>query len=175
MRSRRRPRPSAKANPPKRPLPLYRRRPSQPRRPSPDAPDGGRGASATANKTTGLTGRENARTARPNRAVFACRILIRRAYVKMQSADNAWPCPLWGAHPKAKSATLGLSYGALRKECLEALRQWPGCEDIGCIQIMRDTPGGFRSGHAVRQSRQEDRRSRHQWHGAREAAAFPSQ
>jgi hypothetical protein len=44
----------------------------------------------------------------------------------------------------AKSETVGLSYGALRKECLEAIRQWPGCETIGAIQIVRDkTPGGF--------------------------------
>jgi hypothetical protein len=44
----------------------------------------------------------------------------------------------------AKSATVGLSYGALRKECLDAVRQWPGCETIGGIQIIRDkTPRGF--------------------------------
>ena len=44
----------------------------------------------------------------------------------------------------AKSETVGLSYGALRKQCLEAVRQWPGCETIGAIQIVRDkTPGGF--------------------------------
>jgi len=44
----------------------------------------------------------------------------------------------------AKSETVGLSYGALRKECLEAVRQWPGCETVGAIQIVRDkTPGGF--------------------------------
>jgi hypothetical protein len=44
----------------------------------------------------------------------------------------------------ARSETVGLSYGALRKECLEAVRQWPGCETIGAIQIVRDTtPGGF--------------------------------
>ena len=37
-----------------------------------------------------------------------------------------------------------MSYGALRKECLEAVRQWPGCETVGAIQIIRDTtPGGF--------------------------------
>jgi hypothetical protein len=44
----------------------------------------------------------------------------------------------------AKSATSGQSYGALRKECLDAVRQWPGCETIGGIQIIRDrTPGSF--------------------------------
>jgi hypothetical protein len=44
----------------------------------------------------------------------------------------------------AKSATSGQSYGDLRKECLDAVRQWPGCETIGGIQIIRDkTPRGF--------------------------------
>jgi hypothetical protein len=44
----------------------------------------------------------------------------------------------------AKLKTVGLSYGALRKECLEAVRQWPGCETIGGIRIIRsNTPGGF--------------------------------
>jgi hypothetical protein len=43
-----------------------------------------------------------------------------------------------------KSATVGLDYGALRKVCLEAMRQWPGCETVGGIQIIRDgTPGDF--------------------------------
>jgi hypothetical protein len=43
-----------------------------------------------------------------------------------------------------KSETFGLSYGALRKECLEAVRQWPGCETVGAIHIIRDgRPGGF--------------------------------
>lgn len=49
-----------------------------------------------------------------------------------------------GAHCMAKSVTIGLSYGALRKECLDAVRQWPGCETIGGIQIIRDNmPGSF--------------------------------
>ena len=44
----------------------------------------------------------------------------------------------------AKSQTVGMSYGALRKECLDALKQWPGCETIGAIQIVRlKTPGSF--------------------------------
>jgi hypothetical protein len=44
----------------------------------------------------------------------------------------------------AKSQTVGLSYGALRKECLEALKQWPGCETVGAIQIIREkSPGSF--------------------------------
>jgi hypothetical protein len=44
----------------------------------------------------------------------------------------------------AKLKTVGMSYGALRKECLEAVRQWPGCETIGGIQIIRsNVPGSF--------------------------------
>src|SRR6478735_8216140 len=44
----------------------------------------------------------------------------------------------------AKRKTVGLSYGALRKECLEAVRQWPGCETVGGIQIIRSNkPGDF--------------------------------
>ena len=44
----------------------------------------------------------------------------------------------------AKLPTAGLSYGALRKECLDAVRQWPGCETISGIQILRENrPGGF--------------------------------
>ena len=44
----------------------------------------------------------------------------------------------------AKRKTVGLSYGALRKECLQAVRQWPGCETVGGIQIIRSNkPGGF--------------------------------
>jgi hypothetical protein len=44
----------------------------------------------------------------------------------------------------AKPETVGINYGALRKECLEAVRQWPGCETVGGIQIVRDnTPSGF--------------------------------
>ena len=44
-----------------------------------------------------------------------------------------------------KLKTVGLNYGALRKECLAAVRQWPGCETIGGIQIIRTNtrPGGF--------------------------------
>jgi hypothetical protein len=43
-----------------------------------------------------------------------------------------------------KLKTVGLNYGALRRECLEAVRQWPGCETIAGIQIVRsNVPGGF--------------------------------
>jgi hypothetical protein len=44
----------------------------------------------------------------------------------------------------ARFRTVGVSYGALRKECMEAIRQWPGCETVSGIQIIRDnTPSGF--------------------------------
>jgi hypothetical protein len=45
----------------------------------------------------------------------------------------------------AKRKTVGLNYGALRKECMEAVRQWPGCETVGGIQIIRGSnrPGSF--------------------------------
>jgi hypothetical protein len=42
-----------------------------------------------------------------------------------------------------KSVTSGVSYAALRKECLDAVRQWPGCEMITGIQIIRQNNGGF--------------------------------
>jgi hypothetical protein len=42
-----------------------------------------------------------------------------------------------------KIKTAGLSYAALRKECLEAVRQWPGCETVSGIQIIRNNVGGF--------------------------------
>jgi len=41
-----------------------------------------------------------------------------------------------------KFKTVGLSYGALRKECLEAVRQWPGCESVAGIQILRQNRFG---------------------------------
>lgn len=43
----------------------------------------------------------------------------------------------------AKWVTEGLSYAALRKECLNAVRSWPGCETIGGIQIVREKDDGF--------------------------------
>jgi hypothetical protein len=42
-----------------------------------------------------------------------------------------------------KPITSGLSYSALWKVCLDAVRQWPGCETIGAIQIIRQNHGGF--------------------------------
>jgi hypothetical protein len=41
-------------------------------------------------------------------------------------------------------STVGLKYEALRKECLQALRQWPGGETVAGIQIIRTSKlGGF--------------------------------
>jgi hypothetical protein len=43
-----------------------------------------------------------------------------------------------------KFKTIGVSYAELRKDCLEAVRQWPGCESVSGIQIVRDnSPSGF--------------------------------
>jgi len=43
-----------------------------------------------------------------------------------------------------KFKTVGVSYGALRKDCLDAVRLWPGCETVSGIQIIRNNaPAGF--------------------------------
>jgi hypothetical protein len=40
--------------------------------------------------------------------------------------------------------TIGIRYGTLRKECLDAVRLWPGCETVAGIQIIRNnTQAGF--------------------------------
>jgi hypothetical protein len=44
---------------------------------------------------------------------------------------------------RTKLVATGLSYAALRKECLDAVRQWPGCETISGIQIIRQNNGSF--------------------------------
>jgi hypothetical protein len=37
-----------------------------------------------------------------------------------------------------------IRYEALRKECLEAVKCWPGCETIAGIQLIRNnSPAGF--------------------------------
>jgi len=37
-----------------------------------------------------------------------------------------------------------IRYDALRKECLDAIRHWPGCETVTGIQLIRDSsPAGF--------------------------------
>jgi hypothetical protein len=44
----------------------------------------------------------------------------------------------------SEHSAIGLKYEALRRECLQAVRQWPGCETIAGIQIIRTSkPGGF--------------------------------
>jgi hypothetical protein len=44
----------------------------------------------------------------------------------------------------ARFYTVGVTYAVLRKECLDAVRQWPGSETIGGIQIIRaNSPAGF--------------------------------
>ena len=48
-----------------------------------------------------------------------------------------------GASMRTRLVAAGLSYAALRKECLDAIRQWPGCESITGIQIIRQNKGSF--------------------------------
>lgn len=43
----------------------------------------------------------------------------------------------------AKFSTPGISYVALRKECLDAIKQWPGCETVAGIQLVRQNNGDF--------------------------------
>ena len=47
-----------------------------------------------------------------------------------------------GADRKVREK-VGLTYAALRKECLNALRQWPGCESVAGIQIVRGNSRQF--------------------------------
>jgi hypothetical protein len=42
-----------------------------------------------------------------------------------------------------KPVTSGQSYSVLRKNCLDAVRQWPECETVADIQIIRQNDGGF--------------------------------
>jgi hypothetical protein len=46
-----------------------------------------------------------------------------------------------------KLKTVVVSYANLRKDCLEAVRQWPGCETVRGIQIIRNNR---RTGFTVR-------------------------
>lgn len=43
----------------------------------------------------------------------------------------------------AKTKTSGLTYADLRKRCMEAARQWPGCQTVSGIQIVRQNDGKF--------------------------------
>lgn len=36
-----------------------------------------------------------------------------------------------------------VTYAELRRECLRAVQQWPGCETVSAIRIVRDNRGGF--------------------------------
>ena len=46
--------------------------------------------------------------------------------------------------PMVKLIRTKISYEALRKECLEAVKRWPGCETIAGIQLIRNnSPAGF--------------------------------
>ena len=46
--------------------------------------------------------------------------------------------------PMVKLIRTRISYEALRKECLEAVKCWPGCETIAGIQLIRNnSPAGF--------------------------------
>jgi hypothetical protein len=40
-----------------------------------------------------------------------------------------------------------ISYADLRKQCLEAIRQWPNCQTVSGIQIIRDNS---RAGFSLR-------------------------
>ena len=40
-----------------------------------------------------------------------------------------------------------VSYGILRKQCLDAIRHWPGCETVTGIQLIRD---GSRAGFSLK-------------------------
>ena len=42
-----------------------------------------------------------------------------------------------------KPETAGISYAALRKECLNAIKQWPGCETVSGIKLVRQNNGHF--------------------------------
>jgi hypothetical protein len=71
----------------------------------------------------------------------ACSIPIAKSTI---GESASWRAIDDGLRSMVKFKTVGLSYAALRKECLEAVRQWPGCETVGGIQIIRNNrPGGF--------------------------------
>ena len=71
--------------------------------------------------------------------------------------------------------TVAKGYGALRKECLEAVRQWPGCETVGGIQIIRsNTPVGF-SVRVTLYGKADGKIADRAMRPAREATTFPSE
>src|ERR1700733_13515449 len=92
MPSLRRQRRSGKANPSRivsrnRPLPRPSPHRTQPATPNPAAPDGGRGASATANRQAGFAKRK---TARQNRAVFDSESPTRRLSRRYSRLQIRW-------------------------------------------------------------------------------------
>jgi len=40
-----------------------------------------------------------------------------------------------------------ISYAALRKECLDAIKKWPGCESVAAIQLIRN---GSKAGFSIK-------------------------
>ena len=55
------------------------------------------------------------------------------APTKHTASDGVSPRPTAGT----RARTVGVVYSDLRRACLEAVRQWPGCEAIAGIQIIR--------------------------------------
>ena len=51
---------------------------------------------------------------------------------------------LRGRFDMIKFNRTAVTYDSLRNECLETIRQWPGCETVAGIQLIRDnSPAGF--------------------------------
>jgi hypothetical protein len=51
---------------------------------------------------------------------------------------------LRGLCGKIKFNRTAVTYDTLRKECLDAIKQWPGCETIAGVRLIGDTsPAGF--------------------------------
>jgi hypothetical protein len=57
--------------------------------------------------------------------------------------EPARPAPLRSGAATARSRTMAVTYNDLRRMCLEAVRQWPGCESITGIQIIRGASWKF--------------------------------
>ena len=79
----------------------------------------------------------------------ACPTCTRVYLVIIDRPGNCWatetdPQPLnLNVLLMAKPETSGISYATLRKECLDAIRQWPGCETVSGIQLVRQNKGYF--------------------------------
>jgi hypothetical protein len=86
---------------------------------------------------------ELAGPARPCQRPFSINLTVATTRLR-RSFLSEKPIPSVYKDGMAKLETVGMSYGALRKECLEAVRHWPGCETVAGIQIIRDnSPAGF--------------------------------